>query len=557
MQLYKYDMAKYERSIKVVIDKSTNKRVEAESLFETYIDGYDIRKLVQTGELELVCCECDQPMNVSTSSRGRLHLKHYPGHNDCILTDLNEKESDIYTRIQTAKESTRHKQLKNLIGEKLKVIDGVDSVAIDDKFIIRGNDKRRPDVYCRYKGKELVFEIQLSRLSLRYINSRYNFYKQQGIYLIWILDQFDVKNQGAMEKDIKYIAPHHNYFKLDEKSENFKLLCDYKEHYLTADNQLRMVWQRVSVSLDQINFDSDFHVFYYDYAGVSEQKKDEQAKREMEIRIEERKKLQDISIKNARSKAKEIISEITRLKKMDYASFEIVNDLIYNLDEFELKILNDELGFNKTDKKSFPVLRWIKETTLANKCFLNFILECEKIEIDINEQSPDGSTAFLEVCKNDKIPNHLVMGKLFERGYILTDGDKARIKDEMLKDQSSSFALYSLYDRLKDRSLVDLAGNYSRQLLIIESAKQKVIIGFNFNDNWVAFANNAIQYHKKFWFMFEAAFSFYGVMKHITDGDHKKTFKAKTDSFYNEIPPQDDTIKPLIEDLYPELFEHL
>lgn len=543
-------MGRHERSIKVAYNKTTNERVEADVLFEKYKSGYDIRKLVQTGDMQLACCECDQPLNVSTSSKDKLHFKHYPGHDPCILTSLSFEEADVFTQVHIAKESARHIQLKKLIGERLKAVEGVSDIAIDDRFIIKADGKRRPDVYCRYKDKEIVFEIQLSNLSLRYITNRYNFYKRNGIYLVWILDRFNVRNQGPMEKDIKYIAPHQNYFKLDEESDTFKLLCDYKQHRLTADNRLYTEWKRTSVSLDQIIFDSDFHAFYYDFTTHSALMTAEKEKRDLAIAAAE----QERKIESAAARAKVIIHKIGQLKNIDFAHFDEVEVMIDHLDDTELSVLNEQLGFTKPNKIEAPVIRWIRATVPGNRAFLNFILGCEKVELNVNELASDGSTAFLEILKNGSIYKMNALMKLFKRGYSLTDADKTFIERDLQKDQTSDYAICLLFDRLRNRKLVDRAYNYSKQLLIIESAKQKRIVGFKFGDNWLAFGNNAAQ-HNKYWLLIETAFMFYRVWNFIIEKDHKNTFKNKRDKFYEQMPQQDDSIKPVIRDLYLELFE--
>jgi len=35
------------------------------------------------------------------------------------------------------------------------------------------------------------------------------------MFLIWILDDFDIHNQGTLERDIKYLTEYENFFKLD------------------------------------------------------------------------------------------------------------------------------------------------------------------------------------------------------------------------------------------------------------------------------------------------------------------------------------------------------
>src|SRR5258705_11193250 len=230
-------MSRYEPSIKIAFNKLSGEVLDADMVFANNKDAFGIRQQYHKKELLPICCECDQDLTVSGSKLDRLHFKHKPGHTYCILTDedISPQEHEKLNEILRCKESDRHKQLKNKIGSLLHKVDWVDksSIAIDNKFIFRGNDKKRPDVYCKYNDKELVFEIQLSNLSLGYILSRYEFYKKHGMYLIWILDNFDIHNQGTLEKDIKYLTKYENFFKLDENiSDTLNLECEYKDVYL-------------------------------------------------------------------------------------------------------------------------------------------------------------------------------------------------------------------------------------------------------------------------------------------------------------------------------------
>ncbi|WP_417355356.1 DUF6035 family protein [Flavobacterium sp.] len=208
----------FERTIKVAFDKISGEILEANEVFETAKSGFEVRKQFHKDEVELYCCECPQKLNVSTSKNDRFYFKHQPYADDCLLKDskFSPKEMDALVKIFKSKENNRHKELKNIIGQRLSKTEGVLSVNIDDKFITEGSEKRKPDVSCQYRDKQLVFEIQLSDLSLRYIINRYEFYRRNGMYLIWILDDFDVQGQSQIERDIKYLTEYQNFFKLDE-----------------------------------------------------------------------------------------------------------------------------------------------------------------------------------------------------------------------------------------------------------------------------------------------------------------------------------------------------
>src|ERR1035438_8782610 len=179
---------KFERQIKYAFDRVSNKTLDGDIVFKNAIETNIIRKKYNEGEFDLICKQCEQSLGVSKSSYERGYFKHFPNQDYCIYKDENftPKELDKINIIFGLKESERHKVLKNLIGERLRSVEGVnvDSIAIDNRFITKDDQKRRPDVYFKYKDKELVFEIQLSDLPLKYILSRYNFYKQNGIYLI-------------------------------------------------------------------------------------------------------------------------------------------------------------------------------------------------------------------------------------------------------------------------------------------------------------------------------------------------------------------------------------
>ncbi len=310
----------YERSIHQAKDRITNKLLNADEIFRITKDAFEIRRQYHAREIEPYCCECDQNLTVSTSKNDRLYFKHLPNSEPCILKDgnLTVLEMQQINDILVAKESDRHKFLKNRIAELLVKTDGVltESVFADNKFIYNLNEKRRPDVYCRFRDKELVFEIQLSNLSLKYILDRTNFYKKKGIYLIWILDKFNIHGQSQMERDIKYLTAFHNFFKLDEESSNFKLVCTYKNPFVSDRNIVISPWTVKSVSLLEVKFDPNtFQIYYLNYSNKLKeaetllkeilQKEEQQEKKRL---LNEQKEIAD-------EKSNKLIAQIANHKK--------------------------------------------------------------------------------------------------------------------------------------------------------------------------------------------------------------------------------------------------
>lgn len=555
-------MGRYERSIKIAFDKVSGEILDADKVFDKKTDAFEIRRLFHEGKLKLSCCECEQDLNVSGSKYDRLHFKHKSKHNFCILADgnLSPREHEGFTSILKNKESDRHRELKNKIGMLLSKVDGVDinSIAIDDKFIIRDDEKRRPDVYCKYKDKELVFEIQLSDLSLGYILSRYEFYKKYKIFLIWILDTFDIHNQGTLERDIKYLTEYQNFFKLDEKAGTFKLACKYKFPFLTEDNKLLTKWLDKSVSLNEIRFDyENFQIYYYNFGDNRKKTESKQEKKVEELLENERKKNAEQKLRSANTKINYIINEIKELRQRQSQNFEFVLSKINELTEYELQLLNSTLDFNNKDKfKNPPLLQWIKKATQNDVAFIEFILTCHGIEIDVNERNLENGTAFQEIYKNENILKYIPVKSLLKRGYRITEEDIAfcRTMTTLDNDNKMDVHLYAICNNLSNRDLVDKSFLFTKLLLIIESAKRKEIIGFNYKpDEWVAFANNAIQYYSEYWEYIELAFNNYGLWDMLIELDKKGTFQKKVQTLYSKMPKQKFDFDEVFQDLYPEL----
>lgn len=554
-------MGNKNRAINVARRKETGKILRVSELFSCTKSAFEYRKLYQEKKFSCECVECGQELKLSGSKNDTIHLKHGPYHEPCFLSQstLNLKMQEDYERALVAKESPRHKELKLKIGERLADVEGVaiESISIDNKFINKGEDRRKPDVYCIYKGKELVFEIQLSDLSLSYILSRHNFYKDQGIYLIWILDSYDIRNQRTKEKDLKYLSDHQNFFKLDESVPEFKLICEYKSPFLTDDNFLICPWKKKSISLSQLEFDADiYQVYYFDYTGKLRAAEKNQRKRSGIIQFDqERRQIEQLEFE-AYSKVAGIISQIREIKKGGLQDYRFVKSELEKLDTLEVIVLNQTLALNQSDRyKIPPIIRWIDEAKVSDSQFLSFILESRQIEFEVNIKDNDGNTLFVKILKElDRGLNDILI-KLFLRGYLLKDGDRRILLGGAFgKICHKDSIAYNLCDRLDNRELVYDVFRYQNLLLIFESIDLGKIVGFQFGeDNWLSFANNAIEYYPKHWMKIEQALKRGYVWEKIITSDKKGTFSRKLSVWIDKSPDQDDEALPVLWDLFPYL----
>lgn len=553
-------MSRHERLIKVAFDQLSGEVFDVDKVCNTPKDSFEFRRRYNRKEFSLSCCECDQELKFSNSKYDRGYFKHQQGHTYCTLTDKeispSLEEHEKFIEILRCKESDRHKYLKNKIGSLLHKVDGVDisSIAIDNKFIVRGNEKRRPDVYCKYYDKELVFEIQLSNLSLGYIYSRYEFYRKHGMYLIWILDNFNIHEQGTLQKDIKYLTKHQNYFKLDEDvTETLHLKCEYKDVYLTEENKIRAKWNKKSIPMSQVQFDEEvFQIYYAKYDDNKVQAEIQQNKRDKEIKEAERKRSAEQRHLNAEIVVNNLIREIRELQERKAQNFNYVSMQIYELDEYELRVLNSHLGFTKKP----PVIRWFSTADQNLIAFIEFIFLCKEIDFDVNAINEEGKTAFQVFYENEKIRHNIIPIKLlFKRGYRLTEADKVFFSRlSPLEKVELDIVAYDFCNHLTDRTLVDAVFSYLRPLCSIESAKRQEIIGFKYKPNeWVNFANNAIHNYPEYWEYIELAFKKFGLWDILTNLDKKGTFFNKVQSFYSTRPKQDYGFNRVFRNLYPEL----
>ncbi len=554
----------YERSIKLAFDKLSGEILDADEIFKESTVAFDVRKRFHNQEFDLSCLECEQGLNVSVSKYDRLHFKHQPKSPNCILKDgnLSPKDADIFYNILRAKESPRHFELKYKISEKLQKTPGVDvdSICTDNKFIIKGDEKRKPDVYCKYLDKELVFEIQLSNLSLSYILSRYDFYRKNGIYLIWILDNFNVEDgQSQMERDIKYLSESHNFFKLDEKFEEFKLLCEFKQCYINNNRSVHFKWKSRSVSLEEIKFNQNYYQIYY-YNFEIEKKNSENELSIIKKRIE--KEITERELKKEKEeieqKIDEIISLIKSKRKNGFSNYSIILEAINELNRVELIRLNERLAL-KSYKSPNNGKPFINDLIFKNDDyhFLVFFLDCHWINLDINDIDNEGITVVQEVLRSKLFFGDRILQKIFNRNYELSQNDIDTVYGMELDETEKTKLRFKLitYNQLKFEELTSAAESILNVLLCIESIKNNVITGFRF-PNWISFINNAIDNYKKHWEYIELALKYYGLFEKLKELDKKGSFNHKLDDFYSAFPKQDYSKDEVFKNLYPEMFEY-
>lgn len=548
----------YGRKIKIAYDKLSEKNLRVEDVFKTYHEAYQVRKNYHEKKYDFSCCECGQKLEISTSKKDLVHFKHGKGTDSCILKEnkYTDNEMELIKEYHFVRESDRHIYLKNEIGKLLGKEKGVKDIFIDNKVVFDKENRRRPDVLCTYKKIKLVFEIQLSKLPLKYMLGRVNFYNSKGYYLIWILDNIDLNSQNQFVKDIKYLHPSQNFFKLDEKENNFRLLCNYKTAFLSERNKLLYKWKEKSVGLNQLVFnEKQFQVYFFDFDYQDKKVKieiEEIKEKQEKRKVEEEKEL-------ATEKAIKIMAKIKLAKKGKEYNFQTIESEISGLNEFELKIFNKKLNLKNNLEKP-AIHKWIERSQDKDFNFLQFILSCNEIEYDINESDNEGNTLLFKLLSSQIRYKDLLYKHLLKRGYHINQSDKKHLED-FYNEKTESDTIITLFEICKsvdDAYLREEVMSHKRLICIIESIRQDRIIGFKYKKGqWIQFLNNAISYYNENWAYIDAALRYYDFFGKIKKLDVKGTFMKKYDEHKDSYLIRRNSKKNeyLIRRLYPELID--
>lgn len=548
----------YERSIIEALDITSGEVLTADEVFKITKEAFALRTKSAKKEIDLYCLECQQQLNISGSKKDNLHFKHYPNADSCILKDskFSQDELKVLSKIYRSKESARHKFLKQVIGEKLAKLSNLKKVFIDDRFIKDDREKRKPDVYCESLTTKIVFEIQLSDLSLRYIIDRHEFYQRNDISLIWILDEFNTNGQKQMERDIKYLTEYQNFFALDESSESFRLNCTYKYVYLKEHNQVHTKWVTKSIALSQLKFDKKTkQAYFYNYGVKHNQMELLRDRRIEKLRLKD---LEDERVaKEIRSQnnVEFIIEQIKNEWKAKFPNLKRAETLIRDLDEYEQDLLKKSDLFNSNENES-RIHLYFKKAKSKHYNFLVFILT---MEMDLDELSINGETLIHTLFENTNLEHKETwIKKIAIAGYKFQKEDFDLFDKLYMKRQDieALIILCKLSASIGNPHFKTQIFEHPKLICTMESAKQNQIIGFGWSQSqWIAFANNAIDSYSEYWNHIQSAFKAYGVWNQLLKKDSKGTFKKKLEAHHLTSPDYKKKYDLLLSFLYPEAVE--
>lgn len=280
---------KTKRTIDTVLDIKENIIISAKSFFsqpESVIFRMrtELEKAIYLKKPRFICKYCGQMVKISGKKTQRGVARFFSHLRDSDDCDCKTTTGRTKREIERAKygrcnEGERHKFLKTEIARHLNTTKGVSEVQLENTF--KGNHPilrwRRPDVYAKYRGQDVVFELQLSTTFVSVIAERDLFYRMNNTHIIWIFN-FDEQAEhvdltNMMTKDI-YYNNHFNIFIFDKEAQKQSkergeliLKCNWikpdgnweYENGNTSDNL-----GGVFISLSDLTFDNAYKPYYKD-----------------------------------------------------------------------------------------------------------------------------------------------------------------------------------------------------------------------------------------------------------------------------------------------------
>lgn len=561
-------MSKQKRSIDYVYDNVEKKIIDLNSIIKSQKDGFEIRNQYNSNTIRFSCSECNQKLVCSNSKRDTVYFRHNKNSEYCILKDsevesnkdlLNSYKLNAYNR-----ESPRHKELKNKLGQLLIQEPGVviGSIDIDSKFIFGNGGKRRPDVYCEYKGFKLAFEIQLSSLPLHYIKHRYNFYKSNGIYLIWIIDlkslPVDLDNYV---RDIKHVWSDHNLFSIaDHENEKLVFTCNYKQAFIYNNKEVHSKWMKKDISLGDLSFNrTEYYCLYYLFNTELNSKKLELV--QIKQNIEDQKEEEDRKIrkKESEDRIKNLLGKVRTYRNKGWNFYGIKKE-VDGFNYLEVELLNSSVNWNMNIEGVPLILYYIREYQFGKEergssmNIVEFLLTTKNFNFDINVRDNLGKGVMDYIYDNDYLLKRFykVEKFIFYRGYQPTEQDKDLLVSKMGKFWDSKYLEWMYYSNFRRLEELDKVRNILSFLLFVESAKRMQIIGKNLK-NWVQYLILVLNQNKSLhqYFVYVLTKTKLGV--ELEKVDKKKTIANRLNSLINE--ENDSTYYNILFKVHPDIFK--
>lgn len=275
----------FQQTVELAIDTETDRRVAASELLTLPEAEFTAMRRQAMAErvarkkgatrARYICAICRTALWLSryNHEEGNRWFRHDKPSLECPWFEGNKLSPDqrralIYRGQQ---EGEPHRRLKDFIASSLETEPGATDVnreLVTHGQVLKGEWKR-PDVQCVKDEKRIVFEIQLSYTFLSDVINRDEFYRQEGIFIIWVFAFFDLRR--ATVRDEAFFN-RRNVFVLDASAmeeTNRRGRLTFNGHFqkpVGSGEAIVDEWATQFVTLDDAQFPvSNFRPFFFDY----------------------------------------------------------------------------------------------------------------------------------------------------------------------------------------------------------------------------------------------------------------------------------------------------
>jgi hypothetical protein len=275
----------FQQTVKLAIDCETGDLIPADALLRLDEAEFSaLRRAAMEARVErkqggdavrFQCAICKRPLILSRyrEANGNRWFTHDGKSEDCPWHEGNrttpEQTKALIYRGQ--QEGAKHKELKRFLAQWLEadpLASGINQEQTTFSQVMKG-EWRRPDVKCVYQGHPVVFEIQLSYTFLSDVIERDEFYKRDGIHIIWVFASFNLNR--AVVTDEAFFN-RRNLFVLDadamsQTAERGVLTFNgYRQIPRIVDDSIVDEWASNYVPLNEVIFPQDtFRPYFFDY----------------------------------------------------------------------------------------------------------------------------------------------------------------------------------------------------------------------------------------------------------------------------------------------------
>lgn len=562
------------RTIETILNLHTGELLEADDVFKEAKQREDIifrfRTELQTHfekeEKIFVCIFCKQSVGIrGKKDKSDFYFAHNYNSEDCIIktgSTLTFEEIRCI-KYNGVKESEEHYLLKNQIAFALEQDPLVTKVETERVFkdLAISKDWKKPDVLATLPDKKIAFELQLSTTFLSVIVSRTIFYKERGVFLIWVFPTFslDADLQKFTQKDVYYTNAFNVYVfdqqaaKLSDKEKTLMLKCFYKK-FSIKNEQLVTSWEQTFISIHDLNFNAqDFTSWYYNsYLEKESVLKELALQRQTRILREEE--------AEASYNSKKTIEYLRKFYKFNARPWSPDDEETPSNEprtELEINLINEHLGFS--DSKAGFIANLFVSGDKSE--FLRYVCEQDFIKINMENVVIEGGTIFAYLLDlEDKWEFHQKMKLLFRSGYKMTASDFSRHDElygtyyfnqseyerEAIKRWAYVYFLNSIWYRYNIYEAVEIR----KIIYAILSVKNNLSIGYKFA-NMRQHAVNFLDNYKEYGHLYIRALKHYNRFEQLLLEDKRGKLKEKIEKFLNDSPKQ--AYNSLIFNVFPEL----